>query len=112
MGYKIKFFKNPGDSTSYKLSSCFSLRGSLFESEVQSINTFGSCVKVYGDYNCTGNNGSAVKIGDTLDHDPYLHGFSIKAFGNCHYSNCTNTTVIQKGRTRAQFVNIQGNQPK
>jgi len=85
------------------LSSCVSLKGKSFDGKVSSINTFGSCVKLYGDYNCSGTGGFAVKTDKNSNHYDF-DGFYVRAFGSCQPQACTDTKTIETRRTSGGFL--------
>jgi len=106
-GLNHSTFSQLGTSKSYNLSSCVSLEGESRVSRVSSINTFGSCVKLYGDYNCSGNNNFIVK--NDNNHDFPFYGFNVRAFGSCQsINNCTAANKIESRRTMADFTGNRG----
>jgi len=66
-------------------------------------------VKLYGDYDCLGTFGFAVKLDKSRSSSPNLnyYGFPIRAFSSCQ-PNCTDTKIIETRRTQAEFVVDRG----
>jgi len=88
-------------------SSCISLQGEPLDGLVSSIDTFGSGVKLYGDYDCSGD--FAVNVGKTFNHASGVrgHGFPVRAFGSCQ-PNCVDSNKIETRETIADLFGERG----